>query len=70
MQRKEILQNHAGSIEARIAELNDCLSLVRQKVKYYNQWLASGKRPFHPPDGKKSKQASKQAEGDPEPFSK
>lgn len=47
--RKAALLVHRAAVEAKIAEMQDALRLIDEKVAYYEQWAAQKKRPPPPP---------------------
>lgn len=50
-QRRELLQAHRLDVLARIEEWQTALGLLDDKIGFYGQWLAQGKRPVWPDDG-------------------
>ncbi len=47
--RKDFLLEHGRNIQQKIDELQQCLALVKDKVKFYDRWLSLGHRPRRPP---------------------
>jgi DNA-binding transcriptional MerR regulator len=48
-ERESMLRAHRERVERTIAEWNDALELLDQKIHFYGQWMANGKRPPLPP---------------------
>jgi hypothetical protein len=40
-----VVNGHRTRVEARIAEWSQALELIDQKIDFYGQWLATGRRP-------------------------
>lgn len=47
-ERQRLLRDHRVRIEAKMAELEDALRLIDEKVAYYAEWSARKKRPRPP----------------------
>ena len=43
--RKDLLSAHRARVERTIADWNAALTLIDQKIDYYEEWLATGERP-------------------------
>jgi DNA-binding transcriptional MerR regulator len=44
-ERQAMLKAHRERVQRTIAEWNDALALLDDKIEFYGQWLAQGKRP-------------------------
>jgi len=44
-QRQEMLRAHRARVEATIADWTQALQLLDDKIDFYGEWLASGRRP-------------------------
>jgi DNA-binding transcriptional MerR regulator len=47
--RQAMLKAHRERVEQTIAEWTDALALLDDKIEFYGQWLAQGKRPPYEP---------------------
>ncbi|WP_425500804.1 hypothetical protein [Pseudaquabacterium terrae] len=44
-EREAMLRAHRERVERTIAEWGDALELLDEKIHFYGQWMATGKRP-------------------------
>jgi hypothetical protein len=52
-ERRRMLAAHREAVETRIAEYRRALRLIDRKIDFYDEWIASGRRPLDPmPAGK------------------
>ena len=50
-ERRRFLEAHRARVEATIAEWTSALGLIDEKIDFYGEWLASGRRPETVPGG-------------------
>jgi DNA-binding transcriptional MerR regulator len=51
-ERREFLQAHRAQVEATIREWTSALHLIDEKIDFYGEWLATGRRPAEAPGSK------------------
>jgi DNA-binding transcriptional MerR regulator len=44
-QLRDMLTAHASRTRQRIAQQRDALSLIESKIRFYDEWISSGRRP-------------------------
>jgi DNA-binding transcriptional MerR regulator len=51
-ERRRFLEAHRARVEATIAEWSSALRLLDEKIDFYGEWLATGRRPAAVPGGR------------------